>query len=219
MDKISLIITAGGTSSRYGKTNKLLEKINNKTIIEYCLDKFISIDEIQEIVISANKSIIPTLKDLFKDYSKIVITEGGENRQASVFNGLKAVNNPDFVLIHDGARPLIKKETILELIKKTKEKNAAIVAVKTIDTIKKVDDSGKIIETLNRSELYNVQTPQGFKYELIFDAHKKLIGKNFTDDAGMLEYLKIPVYVVEGDYSNFKITIKEDLERAKINIY
>lgn len=215
---ISLIITAGGTSSRYGKTNKLLEKIENKTVIEYCVEKFLPINEISEIIISSNPDIISFLEELFKNNKKIKIIEGGKNRQESVFNGLKSVQNPDYVLIHDGARPLVKTEDIKKVIEKMKAKNAAILAVKTIDTIKKADETGKIVETVERSNLYNVQTPQGFKFDLIYNAHKKLEKKSFTDDSGMLETLGKDVYIVEGDYSNFKITTKNDFENMKTMI-
>lgn len=82
---------------------------------------------------------------------------------------------------------------------------------KTIDTIKEVDGSGKIIRTIDRSKLYNTQTPQAFEYKLIKDAHEKLKDLNFTDDAGMAEHLGINVYMVEGDYKNIKITTANDI--------
>ena len=214
-DKISLIITAGGTSSRYGKTNKLLEKINDKTIIEYSVDKFKDIDEIFEIVISANKEIIPVIKKIFEKYKTMRIIEGGKTRQQSVFNALKTLNNPDYVLIHDGARPLVDSNDIKKLVEKIKIDDAATLAVKTIDTIKKADETGKIISTIDRTDLYNIQTPQGFKYDLIYSAHKKLNGSSYTDDAGMIEAINLPVYIVEGNYKNFKITTKDDFERMK----
>ena len=213
--KISLIITAGGTGTRYGNKNKLLETINGKTVIEYCVEKFLPVKDIFEIIIPVNEKIISDFNEIFKNNLKIKIIKGGKNRQESVFNALKAADKPDYVLIHDGARPLIKTSDTEKLIEKIKTCNAAILAVKTIDTIKKVDKNGKIITTVDRSNLYNVQTPQGFKYNLILEAHKKLEGQNFTDDAGMLENLGQEVYVVEGDYSNFKITTKNDFLRMK----
>lgn len=213
--KISLIITAGGTSSRYGSKNKLLEKVNNKSVIEHCVDKFLPITEISEIIISANESIIPVLHCFFKDNKNVKILKGGKTRQESVYNALKVVSKPDFVLIHDAARPLILTSDVIRLIEEVKNNNAVIMAVKTIDTIKKVDKSGKIISTVDRENLYNVQTPQAFKYSIILDAHEKLTGQNFTDDAGMLEALNYNVYIMEGNYSNFKITTKDDLLRMK----
>ena len=110
---------------------------------------------------------------------------------------------------------MIKKEDIQKCIEKAIEKKAAIVAVRAVDTIKKVDETGKITETPDRNTLWAVQTPQIFDYRLIFDAHKKLEGMSFSDDSGMMEYLGYDVYVTEGSYSNIKITTKKDLFIAR----
>lgn len=216
MNKFSLIITAGGTSSRYGNTNKLLEKINNKTVIEETVTKFIDFDEIDEIIISANVSIIPILQEMFNN-SKIKIIEGGNTRQKSVYNALQVVKN-EYVLIHDGARPLIRKDTIAYVLEAVVDKNAVTVMTKTTDTIKEVDTDGRIIRTIDRSKLYNTQTPQAFRTDIIKQAHEKLKDGNFTDDCSMLEELNIPVYIVNGSYTNIKITIKSDLDFAKLYI-
>ena len=216
MNKFSLIITAGGTSSRYGNTNKLLEKINDKTVIEETVTKFIDFDEIDEIIISANVSIIPILQEMFNN-SKIKIIEGGNTRQKSVYNALQVVKN-EYVLIHDGARPLIRKDTIAYVLEAVVDKNAVTVMTKTTDTIKEVDTNGRIIRTIDRSKLYNTQTPQAFRTDIIKQAHEKLKDGNFTDDCSMLEELNIPVYIVNGSYTNIKITIKSDLDFAKLYI-
>ena len=216
MKKFSLIITAGGTSSRYGNKNKLLEKINDKTVIEETVSKFIDFDEIDEIIISANSSIIKILQELF-DSPKVKIIEGGNTRQKSVYNALQVVKN-DYVLIHDGARPLIRKDTIAYVLEAVLDKDAVTVMTKTTDTIKEVDSTGRIIRTIDRSKLYNTQTPQAFKTSIIKEAHEKLKDGNFTDDCSMLEELNIPVYIVNGSYTNIKITIKSDLDFAKLYI-
>ena len=208
--KTTAIITAGGTSSRFGTGNKLLEKIYGKEVIKYTIEAFEKAD-VDEIIISANKSIIPELSSMFNHK----ITEGGSTRQASVYNGLKAAGQCDFVLIHDGARPVITPEIINKNKNKKKKKNAVSVMTKTIDTIKEVQD-GKIIKTIDRSKLYNTQTPQAFRYDLIMSAHEKLKGQNFTDDAGMLEAMGYDVYIVDGSYKNIKITTQSDIELAKI---
>lgn len=210
--KITAIIPAGGTSSRFGNKNKLLEKINNKEVIKYTIDAF-EASNTDEIIICANITIIEELKNIFKDYSKVRIIEGGQSRQESVFNGLKAANC-DYVLIHDGARPMITTDTINSAIEMVKDKKALTVATKTIDTIKEVVD-GKIIRTIDRSKLYNTQTPQAFEYKLIKKAHEKLKGQNFTDDAGMLEELGVDVYILNGSYKNIKITTQNDIDIAK----
>ena len=216
MNKFSVIITAGGTSSRYGTNNKLLEKINKFTVIEETVNKFVDFEQISSIIISANSSIINILRSLFNT-PKISIIEGGETRQKSVYNALKCVKTP-YVLIHDGARPLVTKDIIKNTIESTVKYGAVSVMTKTTDTIKEVDDTGRIIRTIDRSKLYNTQTPQGFKTSLILDAHEKLKDGNYTDDCSMLEELNIPVYIVNGDYTNIKITVKNDLDFAKIYI-
>lgn len=213
--KIYAIITAGGTSSRFGKTNKLLEKINGKEVIKYTVEKFL-ISEISQIIICANKSIIPILEEFFKDNEKIQIIEGGKTRQESVFNGITAMKDCDYVLIHDGARPIISQEIIQNTIKNVIKNKAVSVMTKTIDTIKEVDEDGKIIKTIDRTKLYNTQTPQAFEYKLIKTVHQKLANQNFTDDAGMVEAYGVDVFAVEGDYKNIKITTQADLTLAKV---
>lgn len=211
--KINAIITAGGTSSRFGNKNKLLELINGKEVIKYTVDAF-RYSNVDEIIICANLSIMEELKEIFKDYEKVKIIEGGTTRQQSVYNGLLA-DKCDYVVIHDGARPIISTELINICIEMVKEQKALTVVTKTIDTIKEVEN-GKIIKTIDRAKLYNTQTPQAFEYELILDAHKKYEGKNFTDDAGMIEKMKKTVYIIDGSYKNIKITTRSDIALAKI---
>ena len=211
--KVNAIIPAGGTSSRFGNKNKLLEKINNKEVIKYTVEAFEK-SEVDEIIICANISIIDELKEIFKNSPKVKIIEGGSTRQESVFNGLQA-SECDYVLIHDGARPMITTDIINLAIEEVITKKALTVATKTIDTIKEVSD-GKIIKTIDRAKLYNTQTPQAFEYNLIKNAHQKLYGQNFTDDAGMLEQLGENVYIINGSYKNIKITTQNDIQIAKI---
>ena len=149
--------------------------------------------------------------------SKIKIIEGGNTRQKSVYNALQVVKN-EYVLIHDGARPLIRKDTIAYVLEAVVDKNAVTVMTKTTDTIKEVDTDGRIIRTIDRSKLYNTQTPQAFRTDIIKQAHEKLKDGNFTDDCSMLEELNIPVYIVNGSYTNIKITIKSDVDFAKLYI-
>lgn len=211
--KVNAIIPAGGTSSRFGNKNKLLEKIYGKEVIKYTIDAFEN-SNVDEIIICANINIIDELKEIFKNSPKVRIIEGGATRQESVFNGLNA-SECDYVLIHDGARPMISTDLVNSAVEEVKTKKALTVATKTIDTIKEVID-GKIIRTIDRAKLYNTQTPQAFEYNLIKDAHKKLYGKNFTDDAGMLEELGQTVYILNGSYKNIKITTQNDIDIAKI---
>ena len=212
--KYSAIITAGGTSSRYGNKNKLLEKINNQEVIKLSADHFLNHEQISEVIICAHSSIIEELKAIFNNPPKLKIVEGGATRQQSVYNGLCATD-ADYVLIHDGARPIISKSLIDSILETVQTQKALTVATKTTDTIKYVENN-KIIKTLDRSFLYNTQTPQAFEYRIIKDAHEKLKSQVFSDDAGMDEALNIPVYILENDYKNIKITTQNDLDIAKV---
>ena len=216
MTKFSLIITAGGTSSRYGNKNKLLELIDDKTVIEHTLKNFLKFNEITEIIIPTNNSIKNELENLLKD-TRIKFVNGGDTRQKSVFNALEYINN-DYVIIHDGARPLISEGLISQVLDSVIENGAVSVMTKTTDTIKEVDENGKIIRTIDRTKLYNTQTPQAFETKIIKTAHRELINENFTDDSSMLEKLGIPVSIVLGSYTNIKITTKSDLDFAKLYI-
>ena len=216
MTKFSLIITAGGTSSRYGNKNKLLELINNKTVIEHTVEAFLDFTNITQIIIPTNIEFINEFKTLLAD-KRINIIEGGKTRQESVYKAINHVSNK-YVIIHDGARPLITKEVISRVMDSVIEHSAVSVMTKTTDTIKEVDSSGKIIQTIDRTRLYNTQTPQAFETKIIQTAHRELKDDNYTDDSSMLEKLGIPVYIVQGSYTNIKITTKSDLDFAKLYI-
>jgi 2-C-methyl-D-erythritol 4-phosphate cytidylyltransferase len=210
--KFSVIITAGGTSSRFGNTNKLLEQINGKEIIRYTIDAFVEAG-IEDIVVCTNSSY--RLLSYILAELPVHVIEGGATRQESVYNGLQAVDC-DYVLIHDGARPMISPEIIKKTMAEVVEKKAVSVMTKTVDTIKKVDENGKILTTIDRSQLYNTQTPQAFELSLIKEVHEKYKGQSFTDDAGMVEEFGKDVYIVEGDYRNIKVTTKSDLALAEV---
>ena len=173
--KFGAIITAGGSSTRFG-SNKLLEKISGKTIIEYSVEAFLN-SGIDEIVICCGDDLLQKFGDSsfasLSQNDKIKIVKGGQTRQESVYNGLMTINC-DYVLIHDAARPMITPEIIEQVKKEVVDKKAVSVMTKTIDTIKEVDQSGKIIKTIDRSKLYNTQTPQAFEYNLIKSVHEKI---------------------------------------------
>lgn len=207
--KISAIITSGGSSLRFG-SNKLLEKINDKSVIETTISKFI--DLVDEIVVPAKSDIKDHIlkSDIYSD--KIKFAFAGQTRQESVFNGLLMCDKPDYVLIHDGARPFIDEEIIKKTIIAVQEKKAVVVGCMAIDTIKMVRD-GKIIKTLDRTEIFHAQTPQAFDYDLILDINKKCLNneKIYTDDASMAESFGIDVFCIQGNNKNKKITTKDDL--------
>jgi len=222
---ITAIIAAAGAGTRYSKEkNKLFEDLAGIPVIVHTLKNFSAIKEINNIIICTSLELISEIKQLVKDYNVLKVQNiilGGKTRQESVFLGLKEAEklSPDFVLIHDGARPLISEEIIKNSINTAVKTGASVVAVPVKDTIKRVNPKNNtIFETLKRDELWNIQTPQVFKFDEILEAHEKFKGQNFTDDAALLEELKIPVSVVMGSYKNIKITTEEDLKIARVLI-
>lgn len=213
--KISAIIAAAGSSSRFKKGQKLLFDLNGISVIEKTVKTFNNHPMIDEIVICTSENIIEEVQKIARNYPKVKkVILGGAKRQDSVRNGLKALDNPDFVAIHDGARPLITPEVIENTIKKAVEYGHATCAVEVKDTIKKVLDD-KIVETPNRHELWQVQTPQVFNYKELLEAHLKFEGQDFTDDTLLIEKMGKSVRIVKGCYENLKITTSEDIEIAR----
>jgi len=149
-----------------------------------------------------------------KYYNKIGtgFIKGGATRQESTFLGLQAISKykPEKVLIHDAARPFVNIELLNRIITALKTHKAVLPVVKVADTIKIIKD-GFVEKTIDREITGFAQTPQGFWFDVIFEAHQKTIGKNFTDDSAIAEFCNIPVFTVEGDMNNNKITWKKDL--------
>lgn len=218
--KIIGILLAGGKSRRFGNEDKLLQEIDGKPVIYYSLlvlEKTYGIDEV--LLVSDDKKI-NILKDLVRNWNlrkvKDVI-EGGKERQDSVFNAINSISQCDYVLIHDGARPFISVSLVEKIIKEGIEKKAVITAIPVKDTIKLVGSDKRVESTLPREKLWQIQTPQFFEFSIIKTAHENAKKDNFygTDDAVLVERLGIPVYIIEGEPWNIKITTKEDLELAK----
>ncbi len=206
--EISAIITAGGNSTRFG-SNKLLEKLQNLTVIETTILKFI--DLVDEIVIPAQKETKEFILNSPIYNNKIKFAPAGKTRQKSVYNALLTCSNPKIVLIHDGARPFIEKKTIEKIITLTKKEKAVIAGTMAIDTIKQVQN-GKIIKTIDRKTIFQAQTPQAFDFKLIKKIHETFKNKNdFTDDSSMAEKFGIKPTIFETSINNKKITTKEDL--------
>lgn len=213
----TVILAAAGCGSRMGLGfNKIFLSINEKPVIAYSLEMFETIYEIKNIIIVASKNDIPLICEIVKEFGfkkvKNVIC-GGTTRQESVLNGLLTIPaDTDIVLIHDAARPLITESVILQLIKAAQKDGAAACGVYAIDTLKTVDENLNITETLNRSKIVHIQTPQVFKKDIIIKAHKNAVSTGFkgTDDCSLVEHLGVNVKVVLGERTNVKLTSPED---------
>lgn len=218
---ISAIVLAGGRGKRmnYHKSKQFIE-IKGKPVLVYTLEKFIynkSIDEV--ILVLPEDEVDYCKKEVLQRYSLKVdrIVIGGKERQDSVFNALEAMEKADIVLIHDGARPFINEKIIEEGIKYANIYGAAAPGVTPKDTIKVKNEDNISVDTPDRNMLVAVQTPQCFKYDEIYQCHRKIKEENaiVTDDTSVVERYGHKIYLYEGDYTNIKITTPEDLILAE----
>ena len=213
-----VIVSAGRGSRMKADINKQFLKLQNKEVIAHTIDKFYNNENIGEIIVVVREDEAEFFKINIIEkygYKNIKIAFGGSERQDSVYNGLKMVDeNCKIVLIHDGARPFVNNETIDSAIESAKENKCVIVGVPVKDTIKVIDENNNVCDTPDRSTLWSIQTPQVFDYSLIMKAHEKAREDNYygTDDSMLMEYFGQKVKVVEGSYNNIKITTPEDLK-------
>ncbi len=215
----SVIIAAAGSSRRMEGRDKLWLPLLGRIVLARTIDVFEACQIIDNIVLVLHSERLEDASKLCQQegWRKITgIVEGGMRRQDSVRIGLdylaKHAPTTHWVMIHDGARPLVKSETLETGLKMAQEcDGAAIAAVPVKDTIKHIDQ-GWITSTPDRSQLWVIQTPQVFSFPLIHDAyHANPIEQDFTDDAALLEQLGKRVAIFMGSYSNIKITTHEDL--------
>lgn len=213
---VSAIILAAGKSRRMGK-DKILMSICKKPTISYTLSAFEGSKLIDEIIIVGSQGNKDEILKLAKNdnISKFkAFTFGGKTRQESALNGLKLCSSSaTYFAIHDGARILITDKEIEKVVETAMEKKAAVLGVPVKDTIKVVNPEGKITYTPDRSSLWMIQTPQVFEKNLYLHAVReaKQSNLNYTDDSQLIENIGQSVYVVEGSYSNIKLTTKEDI--------
>ncbi len=217
------IVLAGGAGKRMGSsTNKQFLLLDNKPILVHCLQVFEECKPVDGVYLVVNQRDLPLIQEEILEaykFNKIVkLVIGGRLRQDSVRNGLEAIDEPcDIVVVHDAARPFVSPAFIEKSIFLMEMFDAIIPAMPVKDTIKVISKEGFVSKTLERDSLWNVQTPQTFKYELIAKAYKEGMAKKLIgyDDAPFVEHLGKRVKVVEGSPYNIKITTPEDLVIAK----
>jgi 2-C-methyl-D-erythritol 4-phosphate cytidylyltransferase len=224
MSKFTAIVLSGGTGKRMNSDiPKQYMMLKDKPVLAHSLLAFEQspVDDIVIVCGTGDEDYI--IKEFVEKYglSKVsAVCEGGAERYNSVYNGLKACKDTDYVLIHDGARPYVSDEIIKRNIEEVQKYKAVVTSVKATDTVKIADDNGFVISTPERKSVYFMQTPQTFEYKLALDSYSKLINElekevkvQVTDDAQVVEmYSEIKVKLIEGDYSNIKITVPKDLQ-------
>jgi 2-C-methyl-D-erythritol 4-phosphate cytidylyltransferase/2-C-methyl-D-erythritol 2,4-cyclodiphosphate synthase len=212
------LVVAAGSGQRFGgDLPKQYQSLAGKPMLRHCLETFALHPGIEGIVVAIHSG----QRDLYDATSGGLAklrppVNGGATRQGSVLNGLErlAAEKPDYVLIHDAARPLIDAGTITRTIAALAHHPAILVAVPVVDTIKR-GAGERVGDTVDRRDLWRAQTPQAFHFSAILEAHRKVAGGELTDDAAVAEAAGIPVAFVMGSERNFKVTTQDDMERAE----
>jgi 2-C-methyl-D-erythritol 4-phosphate cytidylyltransferase len=236
--KVFVIVPAAGLGTRMASPSsarprkktlsKQFKELGGVPILVQTLRKFVACPEVYEIVVALRKDEIGGFRtQLEKQYPEILskrlqMVEGGEHRQDSVANALKALaaDAHDLVLVHDGVRPLVTPEIIAEVIAAAEKHGAAIAGMPAVDTVKQVErtaDGALIKATIPRASVVMAQTPQGFRYEILKKAFDDAAADGFlgTDEASLIERAGLPVAVVMGSQRNLKITTPSDMELAE----
>lgn len=222
MAKTAVIVCAAGASSRFnGKQKKPFIEIDRKPVFLRSLEIFSSIQDVKQIIMAVSpedKERVELRWGANLSFFNTSLCPGGKERFETVQNGLAKVNDDiEVVAIHDAARCCLTKEWAVEVIKKAAETGAAMLASPVVDTIKRVEQK-RIVDTVDRRNLYAAQTPQVFKRELIekgFANLEKLDRSRISDDSQLIEALGLKVDIVETDSSNIKITTKADVAIAE----
>lgn len=222
--KVCAVIVAAGKGTRMkSDCPKQFLMVRGKPVLYYTLKAFED-SSIDEVIIVTSKDYVSYVENeivLKYDCHKVIkVVVGGKERYESVYHGLMAMEGVNYVLVHDGARPFITSKLIDCVIQAVKEEKAVVVGVKSKDTVKLIDSEGYVQATPNREQVWNIQTPQAFEYDLLKDAYDKVIAESYfavTDDAMVVEYAsKHAIKVIEGSYQNIKITTPEDLKMFEL---
>lgn len=215
--KVALLIVAAGRGSRLGgDIPKQYRDIAGKVVLRRSIEQFIDhplIEWVQAVIHPDDRELY---ESAVSDLTLLPPVSGGASRQESVIQGLEALgeHDPDVVLIHDGARPFVGKDLLERILEGVYEYGAVIPALPVVDSLKHVKD-GIVQQSQERTGLFRAQTPQAFRYKLIYMAHRRSGDEKLTDDCAVAERCGIHVHTVEGCEDNFKITTRSDLEKAQ----
>lgn len=212
------VIVAAGKGKRMGtEISKQFLPLCGKEILAHTVEKFEKAEKIRDIILVTGEDSLQDVQDMTQEYGwkKIrSIVAGGKERQDSVWNGLQEVSvDAEIVLIHDGVRPFVTEDILDISVETALEMGGCVTGVPAKDTIKVCNSENIAVDTPDRSTLWQIQTPQTFRRELIMKAYEQAKEDGFvgTDDASLAEYSGYPVKVIMGSYRNIKITTKEDL--------
>ena len=217
--RASGVILAAGRGERFqGQVNKVFVLLRGRPLLRWCVDVFPASGVVGELVVVARPGEEGRITELLSEVPlPVQVVPGGKRRQDSARAGIEAARG-EYVLVHDAARPLVSPELIRRVLKATEEHGAAVPVFPVVDTVRYVDERGFLRpEDVPRAGLVRIQTPQGFRRELLLSAleHAERQGLPLTDDASAVLALGKPVAAVPGDPRNLKITHPEDLALAE----
>ena len=216
--KAGAIIAAAGSSERMGEVDKLFAPLAGKPVLVRVIDTFQQCQSIDQIVLVVSRENLELCRQLATEQGWTKVNEvclGGERRQDSVAAGLKQLDHCDWVVIHDGARPLVTVELVEQGLVTARETGAAAAAIPVTDTIKLAMDDMIVQGTLPRQNLWAVQTPQVFRFDIITKAYQQM-NDHVTDSATLVERLGYKIKLYMGNYDNIKITTPDDLVIAEL---
>jgi 2-C-methyl-D-erythritol 4-phosphate cytidylyltransferase len=218
---VGVVIVAGGKGTRAGSSElKQFRWIAGKPMLLHSLQTFHARADVAVVVCVIPRVYVgdPPPWILQCDVDRLLVSVGGATRSESVLNGLEDLP-PEvrYVLVHDAARPLVGDAMIERVVAQARSGTGAVAALPVVDTLKEVDEQGRIVRTVERSTLWRAQTPQGFPREMIETAYREahLAGITATDDAALCERLGLPVVVVTGSEKALKVTTADDFARAE----
>ena len=214
--RVGAIVVAAGASRRMGGQDKLWLALGDLPLLGHTLAALATVAEIDQLVVVSSPDGLRRLADLRarEPWCAVdTLVEGGVERPDSVYAGLRALDPCTFVLVHDGARPLVTPQLVRLGLAAAREHGAAVPALSVVDTIKTVDARGYVVGTPDRATLRAVQTPQVFRYDLLLEAYEAAgpARSGCTDDAMLLERLGLPVATFPGDPRNIKVSTPADL--------
>ena len=221
MRDVGVIIPAGGAGRRFGgRTPKQFVRLEGVPILVRTVGLFARRRDVAAIVVAAPSGDLPRVRRMLAaaGHGTVAVVAGGRERQHSVWNGLQALpSSCEFVLVHDAVRPFTPSRVISSVVKEARACGASVVGVPVGDTLRREGRAGFLSATVDRAHLWAVQTPQGFRTELLREAHREAARKGIlrTDETSLVELMGIEARVVQGTQSNIKITTKNDLEFAR----
>jgi 2-C-methyl-D-erythritol 4-phosphate cytidylyltransferase len=218
---VAVLIVAAGVGARFGSGRpKALHQLAGEPLVAHAARRALAAPSVGALVVAAPPESVREIRALLRPFGEITVLTGGATRQASVAAAMAATPPElDVVLVHDAARPLAPAAVFERVAAAVQAGHDAVVPVlPVVDTIKRVDVTGHVVATVDRSELRSVQTPQGFRRDVLLAAHKAAAEDptaTMTDDAGLVERLGVPVWTVPGDAAAMKITYQQDLRFAE----